>query len=593
MKRALLFVLLSTSCSPQYTEVPALDYLLTVEQVGPVAYRDPIGRVSPDGRWLAYTERDYIHIVPVEGGAVQVIGHGRSSIRFLTWLPDSRRLAVRERLFDRSRQEWWIYDRVGSTREPLWPTRIDVPDLLTLDMLAWSPDGRSVAAISGTGDESTVWLIDADGRNPQEYASKERLSFPAWSPDGRLGCLSYEDNRQVVYFPCDASSPLFIDQEVYGPFAFSPDGDHLYYGTPAEKGFLDLWSRPAAGGDPMRLVRFSRDAYAPSVGSNDRIVFKSQDYRVFIAMAPADGGPSRPITTFQSETPSWSWSGLEVAFTFGDWRHVTDDFHYPDIAQDIGVVTVNSAIPHEAPQRMVRQSSSEDQGMHWSPNGRWIVFHTHHEESDDIWLMPEDGSSEPRMISESGNETGWARWSPDGEWIVFPSYRRNDSGARQAQLFIIGIDQETGEVTMPQAPVEMFVVPPDVLSAGIDFPYDVIHGEWADSGEALVFEAAEALGRKSLWTIPRSGGVPIRFHTFTSDQVHSGISVSPDGRWAAYVDRADDGHFQIFRVPVGGGTAEQVTYDPSDKTQPAYAPTGDRIAFTVFDYRTHFWQIEP
>ena len=46
-----------------------LHYLVTAEQVGPVAYRDPLGRVSPDGRWLAYTERDRLHVVPVDGGA--------------------------------------------------------------------------------------------------------------------------------------------------------------------------------------------------------------------------------------------------------------------------------------------------------------------------------------------------------------------------------------------------------------------------------------------------------------------------------------------------------------------------------------------
>ena len=40
------------------------------------------------------------------------------------------------------------------------------------------------------------------------------------------------------------------------------------------------------------------------------------------------------------------------------------------------------------------------------------------------------------------------------------------------------------------------------------------------------------MGRKSLWTVSREGGEPARFHEFGSDQIHSGIGVSPDGRWA-------------------------------------------------------------
>ena len=81
------------------------------------------------------------------------------------------------------------------------------------------------------------------------------------------------------------------------------------------------------------------------------------------------------------------------------------------------------------------------------------------------------------------------------------------------------------------------------------FDQDVIQAEWADSGETLLFEAAEAVGRKSLWTVSREGGSPTRFHEFRSDQIHSGIGVSPDGRWAAYIDRDGDGFFQVFPGP--------------------------------------------
>ena len=135
-----------------------------------------------------------------------------------------------------------------------------------------------------------------------------------------------------------------------------------------------------------------------------------------------------------------------------------------------------------------------------------------------IWLMAADGSG-ARQISEDGHETGWARWSPDGRFVVFTSYRRDESGARHGGLYVIGVDQETGEVAAPQQQVPL---------GGFD--QDVIQAEWADSGETLLFEAAEAVGRKSLWTVPRDGGEPARFHEFGSDQIHSGIGVSPDGR---------------------------------------------------------------
>jgi hypothetical protein len=160
---------------------------------------------------------------------VKVIGPGTSSIHFIAWLPDSRRLAPRERVFDRSRQEWWIYDRVTGCRTALWPARASSPDLLTLDMLAWSPNGGRVASVVREVAGSTVWVMDSSGEDAEEVATGTRLSFAAWSPEG---CLGFEDGSQHLRLPCGSPDPLFADQEVYGRVAFSPDGPDVYYAAP-------------------------------------------------------------------------------------------------------------------------------------------------------------------------------------------------------------------------------------------------------------------------------------------------------------------------------------------------------------------------
>ena len=49
-------VLLLAACGPDRPEqgtLPSLHYLATADQAGPVAYRDPVGAISPDGNWLA------------------------------------------------------------------------------------------------------------------------------------------------------------------------------------------------------------------------------------------------------------------------------------------------------------------------------------------------------------------------------------------------------------------------------------------------------------------------------------------------------------------------------------------------------------
>jgi Tol biopolymer transport system component len=149
-------------------------------------------------------------------------------------------------------------------------------------------------------------------------------------------------------------------------------------------------------------------------------------------------------------------------------------------------------------------------------------------------------------------------------------------------LFIVGVDSATGAVTR-----EARRVPIEGIRGDVD------QVEWSPGSDSIVFLAAEGHDQHALYVVARDGGRARLIHQFSSDQQFSGLGVSPDFRWVAFVAPASDGHFQVFRVPVSGGTPTQVTFDPTDKTQPAVSRDGTRIAFTVFTYRMQFWVLEP
>jgi Tol biopolymer transport system component len=587
---ALPLLLLAACASPSPPSIARLHYLTTARQLGPVGYRDPLGAISPDGAWLAFSVQQHLYVQPADGGPVRELPVRPGLIVHLVWFPDSRHVAVDHRS---DTLRWWRYDRATDSAAPLWPAGIRLrgtaaqsraleasPD--SLRQLTWSVDGLRIAGVRETRTGSELWQFSAKGDSAEVVASAEFLSFPAFAKDGRLACLADDGTRQRISFPCGTPPPTSDTLQAFGPLAFSPDGSRLYFASPNPEGAVDLWVRNAGGGAAVRLTSLDRDSYAPTVTRDGAVLFKLQTYRTVVGVVAADGGEVSPLATFQSETPSWDPTGKFIGITYGTWRRVIDDFRYPDIAQDAGIIAADPALPAARPLRVVDASPSEDQSLCWSPNGKWIVYHSHKDQGDDLYLAPADLSAPAKRITGFGRgfETGWPRWSPDGKWVAFGADSRD--ARRHPVIYVMGIDQATGTVTRPEQPV---------ATAG--FEGDGLDAEWLPDSEHLVVHGFERPDRHALFVVPRQGGAVREVHRYRSEHRFSGIGLSPDGKWVAFPAPAPDGYFQLFRVPITGGVPRQLTFDPSNKTQPSYAPDGRRLALTVWEYQVQFWMLRP
>ena len=74
------------------------------------------------------------------------------------------------------------------------------------------------------------------------------------------------------------------------------------------------------------------------------------------------------------------------------------------------------------------------------------------------------------------------------------------------------------------------------------------------------------------WAGPGAGARTIEFTT--TEVSGADVTVSPDGQWLIFTML---GH--LFRLPVTGGTAEQLTFGPYYDTDPVFSPDGTRVAF--------------
>lgn len=165
---------------------------------------------SPDGRKIAYNgARGQVGIVDIASGTTTWIqrdsGAARAAAGFMTWSPDSRRLAISRMAMDFRKKTLSVADAAtGREAPPIWadthPKWVTQNNHKMLDM-AWSPDGRQVALLSIRSGWHRPYVIDANGASHNTAAPLTQGAFETWwvqwLPSGRgLVAVTNQDNVQ-------------------------------------------------------------------------------------------------------------------------------------------------------------------------------------------------------------------------------------------------------------------------------------------------------------------------------------------------------------------------------------------------------------
>lgn len=134
---------------------------------------------------------------------------------------------------------------------------------------SFNPDGRKIAFISDRDGADNIWVMNADGSNPQQVTkeSKHLIHNPAWSPDGewisaRKGFVSrrsisageiwlYHANggHGIPLIERAGSKPSERNraQKSMGEPAYSRDGKYLYFSQDVTPGVVWQYNKDATG----------------------------------------------------------------------------------------------------------------------------------------------------------------------------------------------------------------------------------------------------------------------------------------------------------------------------------------------------------
>lgn len=349
-------------------------------------------KFSPDGKWIAFTGQydgdEQVYVMPSTGGEPKQ----------LTFYPSRGPLAPR-----------WGYDN---------------------QVVGWTKDGRIY--YRGGKDSwslpiAKLYVVSPTG-GPSEALPMPEAGSGAYSPDGSKMVYSprFRDFRPEKRYSGGQANKLYIydlktsDAQLISdsPFA-SRDamwiGETIYYNTDKD-GKFNLWAYDPTSKKTTQVTKNRDwDIRWPSSDDQARIVYErngelelfdlssKKATRVSITV-PDDGINKRPRQV--SVANRVSFFGLSPKGERAVFSARGDIFTVP--------------IEKGGSRNLTRSSGAHDRFPVWSPDGRSIAFISDQSGEDEVWIVPQDGSTPAQQLTTGGSAQRYApAWSPDAKKLVF------------------------------------------------------------------------------------------------------------------------------------------------------------------------------
>ncbi len=295
------------------------------------------GRLSPDGKWIAYTvtttdlkeekSETRLRIVATAGGdpiPMTAPGYSAGSPR---WSPDGRYLSfLASKGGDDAKSQVWVLDRRGGDAQPLTEVKQGV------DGYEWAPDGRRLALL--ITDPSVADTAKEKPKTPPPHVI-DRLQF-------KRDYTGYLDRRRTHLYVFDLRDSSLI-QITSGDFddsspAWSPDGRRIAFVSdrtkePDGNDDSDIWIVAAdntdRGATLLQLTHNPGPDGSPAWSPDGRSIAFVRDTRPELiwyatnelAVVPAAGGEPRSLTASLDRnvySPRWSADGRSILFLLED-----------------------------------------------------------------------------------------------------------------------------------------------------------------------------------------------------------------------------------------------------------------------------------
>ena len=516
---------------------------------------------APDGNRIAYSRQvnafKKIFVKPVLGEPQQLTTGDMDDIQ-PAWAPDGQSV-----LFVRSNQargklepgdvfgvyaggDVWKKDLASGKEEKFLENAFHP---------SFSADGKKIAVDAPWAGPYRLWIVDAQGHNPQQITSDTSEAVdhlePNWSPDGKL--IAFQDvehtkfSIKVVNLATHAVAALTDGRFQDLNPVWSRSGKYLYFSS-YRGGGLNIWRLAVSAkgepqGVPQQLTMGSgQDVQLAMSRSGDRLAFAILRQNADIWRLPvsaqtgaAVGDPAEVLaSTREDSRGAWSPDGGQIAFN----------------SDRSGAMNIYVHSLHDNSNRQLTSGPGGDFQPQWSPDSKRIVFFSSRSGNADIWQVDNATSALTQLTKDPALDIN-PFFSPDGAHIAFESDRsgrmevwvmRSD-GSEQRQLTSIGVTghflrwSRDGEYIFFRCPCsgksQTYKVPlaggePVPLSSGI---VGGSHMSFSPDYSLIM----DVVGHKILWVSLVDAGEPVKVYEFPDGASRIDYPVwSPDGKWVLF-----------------------------------------------------------
>ena len=374
--------------------------------------------ISPDGKYLGYSDQQGIHLQLIQSGEVQNIpwpagtNPGQAFWSFDFWYPDSTRF-VADLVVPGKPISTWSLSILGTQPQKL------IED--TDGASGISPDGSAIAFLRGHAfAPSEIWFMGPNGETPHKILAtvteQEYFDDVVWSPTGkRLAYILVHDEvekGEVSIESCDlsgANRTIILSDDKLRDFTWVAP-DRLIY----SRNLQDYSSDFAA--DNLSELRVDAESGVPQ-------------------------GKPHQFT---------DWSGFEVSnlYATSDGKHmglIRSTHHGSVFVGDLkkdGTQIVN-------PHRLTLDDHSNIP-LAWTPDSREVIFASRRTQALEVYRQKLDGSSPLQLLTAAPKMSFYnARVSPDGAWVIVQGKSQN---ADDYGLYRVPIEGGVPQLLFPVEP---------------------------------------------------------------------------------------------------------------------------------------------